>query len=547
MIDAGDLVAFDAGGPRGLSFLTSLVTLEFSLRGWAGLGEQGRGERDLHDRILEAIVQQAVVEESAVSEARSEIEEAFPLEPGGRRLLKRKRPGRVATLTEQYNVPPVYIRPGDLEPTVPDGSTDRTLAELIGEPTGAEHLRYAADGDDHSHRAIMAEQLEPELSLTEADRRRRWLALEPDLRKVLRQLHVQFGHPTNTTLQRILRRQGAKPAAIKGVDFMSCDACGETLRRKRPKPVKLPGKYEFNAHVQVDVFYAKDIKNVLYSFLNIVCEATGFQVVSCMGTSQGPPSSSAVLRHFLTSWSNWAGLPGSLQVDRGKEFMAKFAGFLKRFGVELEVMPLEAPWKNGKVEKAGGLWKDILAKVVHETQVEDLRDMTTATAIVTQVRNSFPRSSGYSPVQWVLGKPTARIPGSLLLDSERERLEVLEAAEDPGSLMAKNLAMREAAWEATCTSTAHKFPPGPPELTGGTDQQESLEWRSGTRTASNSLSQSLKEANRTLIGFVMVAALSWLPGSSCALLARTSFSQPTPYLKKSSPQPMPVEPRGTWT
>ena len=446
MIEAGDLVAFSAGGSSGLSFLTSLVTLEFALQSWTGLGEQGKGEHDLYHKILDAVVQQAVVEESAVAGTRGEVAEAFPLtELPGRRALKRKRTGRVATLTEQYNAPPVYIRPGDVEPVVPDDSTDRTLAELIGEPTGAEHLRYAADGDDDSHRAIMAEQLDPVLSMTEAERRRRWLALDPDLRKILRQLHVQFGHPTNTTLQRILRRQGARPAAIKGVDFMSCDACGESMRRKRPKPVKLPGKYEFNAHVQVDVFYARDLKNVLYSFLNIVCEATGFQVVSCMGTSQGPPSSSAVLRHFLTSWSNWAGLPGSMQVDRGKEFMARFAGYLKRFGVELEVMPLEAPWKSGKVEKAGGLWKDILAKVVHETQVEDLRDMTMATAIVTQVRNSFPRSSGYSPVQWVLGKPEARIPGSLLLDSERERLEVLEAAEDPSSLMARNLAMREAA------------------------------------------------------------------------------------------------------
>ena len=58
------------------------------------------------------------------------------------------------------------------------------------------------------------------------------------------------------TLQRILRRQGATSEAIRAVDYMACDTCGDTLRRKRPKPVRLPSKYVFNAHLQLDVFYA---------------------------------------------------------------------------------------------------------------------------------------------------------------------------------------------------------------------------------------------------------------------------------------------------
>ncbi|CAE7766366.1 GIP, partial [Symbiodinium sp. CCMP2456] len=441
MIDAGDLVAFAAGGAHGPTFLTTLVTLESALQGWSSAKARWHDDRALHEHILDAVVQQAVVEETAVAE----IKEAFPLEPVSLRMFRKRKKRGPATLTEQFNAPPVYIRPGDVEPVPPDDATDRTLAELIEEPTGAEHLRYAADGDDHSHRAIMADQLDPVLNMTESERRRRWLALDPEIRKVLRQLHVQFGHPTNTTLQRILRRQGARMSAVKGVDYLSCDACGESHRNRRPKPVRLPGKYEFNAHVQADVFYAKDVNGVLFSFLNVLCEATGFQVVSCMGTSQGPPASSAVLRHFLTSWSNWAGLPSSIQVDRGKEFMGAFASYLKRFGVEQEVMPLEAPWKNGKVEKAGGLWKDVLARVVVDMQVNGLRDMTVATAIVTQVRNSFPRRSGYAPVQWVLGRPDTKLPGSLLQEGDQDRLEILEAAADPHSMMARSLGMREAA------------------------------------------------------------------------------------------------------
>ena len=55
--------------------------------------------------------------------------------------------------------------------------------------------------------------------------------------------------------------------------------------------MRLPGKYEFNNHLQVDVFYARDAAGTQFNFLNIICDATGFQVVSCLGQSQGPPAS----------------------------------------------------------------------------------------------------------------------------------------------------------------------------------------------------------------------------------------------------------------
>ena len=163
----------------------------------------------------------------------------------------------------------------------------------------------------------MTGQSAPNLSMSEQDRRRHWLRLRPEPRGVLRDLDVNFGHPTNVTLQRILLRQGAWPDAVRGCDFFACDAW--TIRRRRPKPVRLPTK-----HLLIDVFYSKDVRNVLYSFLNIICDATGFQVVCCLGEAQGPPASRVVLRHFLTSWSSWAGLPNSLQADRGPGSLLEF-------------------------------------------------------------------------------------------------------------------------------------------------------------------------------------------------------------------------------
>ena len=125
--------------------------------------------------------------------------------------------------------------------------------------------------------------------------------------------------------------------------------------------------------------------------------------------------------------------------------MAIFADHLKQLGVEQEVMPLDAPWKGGKCEKAGDLWKTLWSKVVNKSQINGIDDVMLAASIVTQTRNAFPRTNGYSPLQWVLGVPDLRLPGSLLSESESQRLEVLEAAEDPTSQMAQTLNIRESA------------------------------------------------------------------------------------------------------
>ena len=336
--------------------------------------------------VLEAVIQQASIEASAVSG----VEEAFPSEvrslpdqQRGQRKRQRRR-GRVLTLSAPQQAPPVYVRPQ---------APDEPLPQLEDVP---------AHEDDASFRAASASALEPVVSEYEGVRRHEWLKVDPQLRKILRDLHVNFGHPTCSTLQRILRRQNAKPEAIKTAGLMSCDACGETIRRRRPKPVRLPNRYEFNRHILADTMFAKDATGTTYGFLNVVDDATGFQVVSCLGEFRGVPAAQVILRHFTASWSSWAGLPTSMQVDRGKEYLAEFSNYLRQFGVEQEVMPLEAPWKGGKCEKAGGLWKDLFYKTVVDSQIQGLSDVILATSIVTQTRNSFPRFNGYSPMQWVL-------------------------------------------------------------------------------------------------------------------------------------------------
>ena len=74
-------------------------------------------------RHLETIAQQAAIEQAAYGQA----QDAFPAEvrrlPQPGKSPKRRRKGRVTTLTNQFGgAPPVYLRPSEpLQPAIQDG------------------------------------------------------------------------------------------------------------------------------------------------------------------------------------------------------------------------------------------------------------------------------------------------------------------------------------------------------------------------------------------------------------------------------------------
>ena len=70
------------------------------------------------------------------------------------------------------------------------------------------------------------------------------------------------------------------------------------------RPVRLPSACQFNNHVP-----AGDSRGRSLAFLNIICDATSFQGVSCLGEITGPRDSGIVLRHFphslvVVSWGS---------------------------------------------------------------------------------------------------------------------------------------------------------------------------------------------------------------------------------------------------
>ena len=88
--------------------------------------------------------------------------------------------------------------------------------------------------------------------------------------------------------------------------------------------------------------------------------------------------------------------------DRGLNNRGVFAKELSAAGVYCASIGLEAPYQLGKVERHGGIWKDIAAKGIEAKAIRGLRGMATLAAEVTGVVNEKSRVGGFSPSQWFL-------------------------------------------------------------------------------------------------------------------------------------------------
>ena len=116
-------------------------------------------------------------------------------------------------------------------------------------------------------------------------------------------------------------------------------------------------------------------------------------------------------------------------------------------GCEVMYAPLETPSAIGKVERAQGVMKAMLRKIVHDTECVGAKKFGIVLQEVLVAKNTMTRSNGYSPSQWVLGK-NPRAPGSVTDLDEAGNLGVLEAAWDPSAKFYLNHQSRMAAQKA---------------------------------------------------------------------------------------------------
>eukprot|EP00971_Amphidinium_carterae_P284248 5643895-Amphidinium_carterae.1 len=155
----------------------------------------------------------------------------------------------------------------------------------------AEVQRQEADAYQRTGRM---ELLNPSARLPEIET---WSDVPSQLKRELLRMHCNLGHLDCAQMMRMLTKAGAKKEVVRLCSLLECSTCGDLLRRRFPKAVKLGvNEYCFGLRLAVDVLSIKDAENQPHRFLNILDLGTQYQVCAYLAPGVGVSPAQLVLR-----------------------------------------------------------------------------------------------------------------------------------------------------------------------------------------------------------------------------------------------------------
>ena len=307
-----------------------------------------------------------------------------------------------------------------------DGEEENTLDGILND----EDVARADMQQLHTAEAELLDAMPlPGMPQSEAERRAAWLKLPIRARRVIRRLHRNLRHLPKASLVAMLRAAKAPDIYIEAAQKYRCEACDIHAPKKQTHKVAPPKPYVFNREVGLDVFEIKNVAGERYSVLNAVCLGTTFQLTWLVRQGGGTPSSLTCLKAFVQGWVAWAGWPSIITTDRGLHNRGMFSMTARRAGVYFRNAALEAPEQIGRVERRGAIVKILMRRIIHEHQIVQADDITTALAETNNAINEGSRAGGFAPTQWVLGK-FPRNPGGLLDEDEYHDIGTMQAQID---------------------------------------------------------------------------------------------------------------------
>ena len=267
-----------------------------------------------------------------------------------------------------------YVEDPHEEDTVPD---DLDSQEGIDEEKGLEELldEEIRDVDPADEEAVEDEHRHP---------------VPEEVKKAVEFTHRQLGHPSRSTLLRMLRLSGANADALRHARNWQCDVC---MARKAPKhpmaaaPAVRP--YGFNLHLHLDVKYLWDNRGQKYAALSILDLGTLKHDAHMIKTRR----TDYVAKKFFRKWVQVYGPPRAVTHDQGGEFELAFTQLLEDLAVPSTVTAAHAAWQLAAGERHGGILGDLVHALVKEHGSEGYK----------AAKNSTITRDGYTPNQRVFG------------------------------------------------------------------------------------------------------------------------------------------------
>ena len=181
-------------------------------------------------------------------------------------------------------------------------------------------------------------------------------------------------------------------------------------------------------------------------------------------------SSTTVLEAFRQLWFKPYGFPMNIRVDPGTCYARHFKEYVERQGIFLEVIPAEAHWRIGLIERRNSVLRDILERIIDAEAVFNSQDFDAALDSAVHALNSMTYSHGRPPYMAVFGQ-ICRVGGGILQDdralishpvqSGNVRPEIFRA-EAMKALAEINTsqALRRALLRKTASTNQHELLPG---------------------------------------------------------------------------------------
>ena len=141
-------------------------------------------------------------------------------------------------------------------------------------------------------------------------------------------------------------------------------------------------------------------------------------------------------------------------MDRGTHNRGVFMTELERKGCKFRLVALEAPHQLGKVERAGGVLKEMLKRVINAESVRGELEMQMTLCECLETKNRQGTIGGFSPSQWVIGRNPRRYGWPDDAEEEDSFIDIMDR--DPASTFNRSAGFREAAKLAWAMADSHR-------------------------------------------------------------------------------------------
>ena len=221
-----------------------------------------------------------------------------------------------------------------------------------------------------------------------------------EVQKAVEFSHRQLGHPSRSTLVRMLKMSGATDDAIRYAKRWQCPVCAQRAAPKHPQaaaPSVRP--YGFNLHLHIDIKYVYDARRKRYACLSMLDLGTVKHDAVMIKTKQ----SQYVAHKFFRHWISIYGPPAKITMDQGGEFEKTFLLYLEQMSIPTDITASHAGWQLAAGERHGGLLADLMQAIVHEHSLEGYHAMKEGLAAAVQAKNATLTKDGFTPNQRVFG------------------------------------------------------------------------------------------------------------------------------------------------